>query len=175
MGHQRLTTKDWQDIARCSIRRRCSATLIVLGSAVALGFLALASCVRSHGTWGGRLAAARFPNYPFAVLTVLHSPMSYAAVVLALGSAVVAPPWQRGVALVVAVVVLIAVPLLVVLPSALLVPRRFHAHVADASDWVQASGHVAPVWEPELNRAGGGGRTGLPSTLTAVITLTNLV
>jgi hypothetical protein len=132
-------------------------TLIVLGAAVALGCCALAVCMRRRGTWAGRLAAARCPNYPFAVLTVLHLPMSYAAVVVALGSAAEAAPWQRGAALVVAVVVLIAVPLLVVLASALLVPRRFHAHVADASDWVQArlwllspSGHVAPV---EVDRA----------------------
>jgi hypothetical protein len=76
--------------------------------------------------------------------------MLYAAVVLASGSAVVALPGQRDVALVEAVVLLIAMPLLVVLASALLVPRRFHAHVADASDWVQASGHVAPV---EVDRA----------------------
>jgi hypothetical protein len=82
-------------------------TLIVLCAAVALGCCALAVCMRRRGTWAGRLAAARFPNYPFAVLTVLHLPMSYAAVVVALGSAVVAPPWQRGVALVAAVVVLI--------------------------------------------------------------------
>ena len=65
-------------------------TLIVLGAAVAPGCLALAILSRRHGTWAGSLAAARFPNYPFAVLTVLHLPMSYAAVVVAPGSAVVA-------------------------------------------------------------------------------------
>jgi hypothetical protein len=108
--------------------------------------------VRRHGAWSEGLAAARCPNYPFAVLSVLHLPMSYAAVVLASGSAGEAPPWQRDAALTVAVVVLIAVPVVVILGSALLVPRRFHAHVTDRADWVQArlpllapSGHLAPA------------------------------
>jgi hypothetical protein len=132
-------------------------TLIVLGAVVALSGCALAVCIWRHMTWPIRFAASRFPNYAFATLTALHLPMSYAAVVLASGSAGEAPHSQRDSALAVSVVVLIAVPVIVTLASQLLVPRRFHAHVPNAADWVQVRlsllvphGHVAPV---EVDRA----------------------
>jgi hypothetical protein len=125
--------------------------LIVLGMAVMVSSCVLRVCARLHRTWITRLAAARFPNYAFAALMVLHLPMAYAAVVLVSGSAGEAPPLQRVVALVVGVVILVVLPVFVLLTSKLFVPHWFCAHVADASDWVQAPllfiapyGHLAP-------------------------------